>query len=306
MTNGAPGIDIGAVAKLACLLEVHAPKPGNVSPGVDFVDTTYDDFVASAAAIEPPLGSAGSRPLGATIQLAIEATQHCARTNTNLGIVLLLAPLAKAAASYLGRVDASVIEPDSLRASVSQVLAETTVDDARATYAAIRLAAPGGLGSTSDQDVAGEPTVSLTDAMRLAADRDGIANEYATNFRATFETAAPTLDSARNAGLDWNDAIVETFLTLLAASPDTHIVRRAGAEVARDVSRRAADSLRHGGVRTTAGRAAVAGLHGALHDEHNLANPGTTADITTAAIFVTLLAGDHSMTERGGLDAASR
>jgi triphosphoribosyl-dephospho-CoA synthase len=306
VSNRAPGIDIGAVAKLACLLEVHAPKPGNVSPGVDFGDATYDDFVASAAAIEHPLGSAGSRPLGATIQLAIEATQHHARTNTNLGIVLLLAPLAKAAALYLGRVDANVIEPDSLRASVSQVLAETTVDDARATYAAIRLAAPGGLGSAPDQDVAGEPTVSLTDAMRLAAGRDGIANEYATNFRATFETAAPTLGSARNAGLDWNDAIVETFLTLLAASPDTHIARRAGAEVARDVSRRAADSLRHGGVRTPAGRAAVAGLHGALRDEHNLANPGTTADITAAAIFVTLLAGDHSMTERGGVDAASR
>lgn len=299
-------IHIGAVARVACLLEVNAPKPGNVSAGVNFGDTTYEDFLASAAAIEIPLGSAAARPLGATIRLAVEATQHRTRTNTNLGIVLLLAPLAKAAASHLGSVDASVIRPDSLRASLSRVLAETTVGDARDAYAAIRLAAPGGLGTASDQDVADDPTVSLTDAMRLAADRDGIASEYATNFRATFEIATPTLGSARDAGLDWNDAIVETFLTLLAASPDSHIARRAGAELASDVSRRAGATLHQGGVRTPAGRAAIADLHDALRDDRNLANPGTTADITTAAIFVVLLAGGHSMTERGGVDAASR
>jgi triphosphoribosyl-dephospho-CoA synthase len=283
--------DLGAAAQLACLLEVSAPKPGNVSPGISFADTTYEDFLASAAAIGAPLGTAGSRPLGATIQLAVQATRRWTTANTNLGIVLLLAPLARAAALSIADADASAIEPTVLRASLTRVLAESTIDDARSAYAAIRLAAPGGLGTADSQDVANEPTVTLTEAMRIAADRDGIAKEYATGFRATFEVGAPTLAVARRDGLDWNDAIVETFLTLLATCPDTHIIRRAGRTLAEDVTRQARDALHGGSVRSAAGRAAVARLSATLRDERNLPNPGTTADITTAAIFVVLLGG---------------
>src|SRR5688500_15073254 len=92
-----PSCDIAAAVQLACLLEVSAPKPGNVSPGRHFADTRYEDFLASAVAIGAPLGGAGSRPLGATIRLAVAATARWTRSNTNLGIVLLLAPLARAA-----------------------------------------------------------------------------------------------------------------------------------------------------------------------------------------------------------------
>ena len=305
MTGGDNPADIGAAAQLACLLEVSAPKPGNVSPGVSFGDTTYEDFLASAAAIAYPLGTAGSRPVGATILLAVEATRRWTSANTNLGIVLLLAPLARAAAACVADARSATIRLDALRASLATVLAETTIDDARAAYSAIRLAAPGGLGSAPAQDVAAEPTVTLTAAMRLAADRDGIASEYATDFRATFDVAAPALAAARGAGLDWNDAIVETFLTILATSPDSHIVRRGGLALARDVTRRACDALEQGGVRTPDGRAAIARLDAALRDEHNLANPGTSADITAAAIFAVLLCdGWHAMT--GGVDAARR
>lgn len=172
---------------------------------------------------------------------------------------------------------------------VQRVLQATTVDDARDVYAAIRLAQPGGLGSADAQDVAGEPTVTLLDAMRLAAERDGVAREYATGFETTFGVGAPALHDARCAGLPWNDAIVETFLRLLAAAPDTHIVRRGGAESAQDVSRRARAVLDAGGVRSTHGRRALDQMDAALRDPRNTANPGTTADLTAAAIFVELL-----------------
>src|ERR1700730_14211032 len=86
-----------AAAQLACLLEASAPKPGNVSPGRHFADARYEDFLASAAAIGEPLGGAGTRPVGATVRLAVEATARWTRSNTNLGIVLLLAPIARAA-----------------------------------------------------------------------------------------------------------------------------------------------------------------------------------------------------------------
>ena len=300
-----PALDVGAVAQLACLLEATAPKPGSVSPGVSFADTTYEDFLASAAAIGHPLGTAASRPLGETIRLAVEATRRWTNANTNLGIVLLLAPLARAAALSSAVTRSAAIPADALRLTLATVLAEATVDDSRSAYAAIRLASPGGLGTVDAQDVADEPTVTLTAAMRLAADRDGIASEYATEFRATFNVGAVALRAARRAGLDWNDAIVETYLTLLAAYPDTHIARRAGPARAGELTRKAQAVLELGGVRSDAGRGAISKLDATLRDHRNLSNPGTTADITTASIFVVLLAGGWRSTH-GGVDATPR
>lgn len=287
--------DIAAAAQLACLLEVSAPKPGNVSPGRHFADTRYEDFLASAAAIGEPLAGAGTRPLGETIRLAVEATARWTRSNTNLGIVLLLAPLARSAApespdSRSGGAGDSRLQ--KLRTSVAHVLDATTVEDAREAYAAIRLAAPGGLARADAQDVAADPTMTLVEVMRLAAHRDGIAREYATAFEVTFEMSVPALTAARRDGLGWDDAIVETFLTLVAAFPDTHVMRRAGADAARAVSERAATALVAGGVRTDEGRRAVGGMDAALRDARNSANPGTAADLTAAAIFVTLLNGE--------------
>jgi triphosphoribosyl-dephospho-CoA synthase len=277
-------LDAAAAAQLACLLEVSAPKPGNVSPGRPFADIRYEDFLASAAAIGGPLAGAGARGVGATVRLAVEATAALTPSNTNLGIVLLLTPLVRAAVLGPEYTDAA-----GLRTSLRRVLDETTIDDAREVYAAIRRAAPGGLGRAESQDVSGEPDVTLVDAMRLAADRDSIAREYASAFAITFETAAPALDCARRDGLDWNDAIVETFLRVLAAVPDTHIARRGGAALALEVSREAEAVMAVGGVRSTEGRHAVDAFDLALRSEPgNLANPGTTADLTAAAIFVEL------------------
>jgi len=279
--------DVAAAAQLACLLEATAPKPGNVSPGRSFGDLTYEDLLISAAAIGGPLAGIGTRPLGTTIRLAIEATRRWTRSNTNLGMVLLLAPLARAA--LLAGKDA--VRYSELRDVLRHVLDQTTVDDAREVYAAIRLAAPGGLGHVHQQDVADEPTVTLLEAMRLGAGRDGIAHEYASGFATTFETAAPALRRARSDGLSWNDAIVETFLTTLAATPDSHVARRGGAVLAADVSRRACSALAAGGVRAEEGRRAIADMDRALRDPQHLANPGTTADLTAAAIFVVLVDG---------------
>ena len=274
--------DVAAAAQLACLLEVSAPKPGNVSPFASFRDATYEDFLASAAAIGPALLLAGERSLGATIRAGVEATARWAPSNTNLGLVLLLAPLAQAA-----------LRPGemSLRAQVAATLAATTVADARDAYVAIRSAAPGGLGRASEQDVASTPTATLREAMALARDRDAIAREYATDFETTFAIGAPALRRARSDGLAWRDAILEAYLTLLAASPDTHIARKLGTDTAVTVQRRARAVLDAGGIRTTAGRDAIAALDRELRDEANTLNPGATADLTGAAIYVVLLEG---------------
>jgi triphosphoribosyl-dephospho-CoA synthase len=310
--------DVVAAAQLACLLEASAPKPGNVSPGRHFTDTRYEDFLASAAAIGEPLAGGGTRPVGATVRLAIEATRRWTRANTNLGIVLLLTPLARAALgpdefripsreSPVPSPESRIPSPESrperdltasrLRAAVRRVLDTTTVEDARDVYAAIRLASPGGLGKADAQDVGGDPDVTLLAAMQLAAHRDGIAREYATAFEVTFETGAPALEQARRDGLSWDEAVVETFLHVLAESPDTHVVRRAGVAVAADVSARARRALAAGGVRSAAGRQAIDEMDRGLRDTRNIGNPGTTADLTTAAIFVVLLRGGWNVNQ---------
>ena len=284
---------IAGRAHFACVLEASAPKPGNVSPGQPFADVRYEDFLASAEAIARPFEGAGRRPLGETILLAVEATAARTRTNTNLGIVLLLAPLARAAVRLLD-VQAGVARDERLqhlRAEVGQVLAETTRDDARNVYRAIRLANPGGLGSAEEQDVMNEPTVTLLEAMRLAADRDGVAREYATTYETTFEKGVPTLLRARADGLALNDAIVETYLTMLAAAPDTHVVRRGGDDLGRRVSTLAAESLAAGGVRSEPGRQRIVAMDASLRDPRNVANPGTTADLTAATLCAALLVG---------------
>ena len=297
-----PATDVAVAAQLACLLEASVAKPGNVSPDRSFADLRYEDFLAGAAAIGAPLAAAGSRPLGLTIRAAIEETARWTGSNVNLGIVLLLAPLAKAAirldpvssgrsAKALG--ERSVVSGfnTSLRDEARRVLAATTVDDARDVYAAIRLAAPGGLGTVDDQDIADEPTQTLLDVMRLAAGRDGIAHEYATAYELTFMTGVPALERALADGLSWPDAIVEMFLTLLATTADTHIARRGGAAMAAEVSRHARATIAAGGVRSAEGRDAIEQMDRGLRDARHLGNPGTTADLTAAVIFVALLGG---------------
>ena len=286
--------DVAIAAQLACLLEASVAKPGNVAPGRPFADLRYEDFLAGAAAIGAPLAAAGSQPLGLTIRHAIEATARWTRSNTNLGIVLLLAPLARAAVRL--KPDTTVDSVASgfsrtLRDETRRVLHASTVDDARNVYAAIRRAAPGGLGAVDDQDVADVPTKTLLDVMRLAADRDSVAREYATAYELTFTTGVPALERARRDDLSWEDAIVETFLTILASTADTHIARRGGVAMAADVSRRARAVIAAGGVRTAAGRDAIERMDRELRDEHHIGNPGTTADLTAAAIFVALVGG---------------
>ena len=174
----------GRLAQLACVLEVMAPKPGNVHRLRDLDDLGFVDFLASALAIGEAMDRAATDGVGPAVERAIEATRRLVATNTNLGIVLLLAPLA------------AVPEGMGLREGVRSVLDATTIDDAQAVYRAIRLAQPGGMGSVPDQDVAQEPTLPLKAVMALAADRDLVARQYANGFHEVFADALSALEEA--------------------------------------------------------------------------------------------------------------
>jgi triphosphoribosyl-dephospho-CoA synthase len=263
------------------VLEVSAEKPGNITPSHDFHDTSYEDMLRSAIALGPELGRAGERGVGETVLAVVEASRRAAGANTNLGIALLLAPLAKAA-----------LGDGPLRERLAATLRALDVTDARAAYAAIRHAGAGGLEERVEHDVRSEPAIGLREAMAAAADRDSVALEYVTDFASTFGTGVPALVAALGDGLAVREAVVEVHLRLLAGIPDTLIARKRGAEVAGRVSAAAREALAAGGVRTPTGRRAVQRLDASLRVQaDNALNPGTTADLVTATLFVALVEG---------------
>jgi triphosphoribosyl-dephospho-CoA synthase len=275
-----PRTDLARTAQLACVLEVSAEKPGNITPSHDFHDTSYEDMLRSGLALGGELGRAGERLVGETVLAAVRASRDAAGANTNLGIALLLAPLARAA-----RKDGP------LRQRLGEVLRALTVDDARAAYAAIRLAGAGGLDEPVEHDVRDEPRVTLREAMAAAAERDTIASEYVSDYAVTFELGLPALADALGDGLHARDATVEVALLLLAEVPDTLIARKRGAEAAARVATGAHQVLSAGGVRSSGGAEALAEFDASLRQDGNALNPGTTADLVTAVLFVALLEG---------------
>jgi len=273
-------VEVAGAAQLACVLEASADKPGNITPRHDFSDTSYQDMLRSAIAIGPELGRAGERGVGETVLAAVRATRRVAGANTNLGIALLLAPLARAA-----------LRGGPLRRAVESELGALTLDDARAAYEAIRLAGAGGLDEPVEHDVRAAPTVGLREAMAAAAGRDSVAAEYASGYAVTFELGLPALRRALDDGLAPRAAAVEAFLALLGRVPDTLIARKRGGAAAERVSAGAASVLAAGGVRDDAGRAALAAFDASLRSDGNALNPGTTADLVTAVLFVAGLEG---------------
>ena len=264
----------GRCAQLACILEVTARKAGNVHPGCGFEDLTHLDFLTSARAIVPALD--GAQPLGTTILRAVEATRAVVSTNTNLGIILLLAPLA--AATRAGE----------LRSGLESVLASTTIADSAEVYRAIRLANPSGLGQADQQDVHDEPTLPLRDVMALAADRDLIARQYANGFAEIRDVGTPILADDWQANGDLERAIVRCQLELMAACPDTLITRKAGAAEAQLSSTRAREVLDKGWPTSAESRRAFAEFDAWLRAAGRRRNPGATADLVTACLFVAL------------------
>jgi triphosphoribosyl-dephospho-CoA synthase len=269
-------------------MEVTARKPGNVHRACDFGDSHYLDFLLSAAAIAGPLDRAREIGVGLAVRQAIEASRQLVATNTNLGIVLLLAPLAM------------VPDDQTLAAGIDGVLASTTVEDARHVYHAIRLARPAGLGRVADQDVSGEPTVTLFQAMQMAAERDLVARQYANGFHEVLHEALAALRSALAASRPLETAIISAYLTLLAKHPDTLIARKQGWDEARAASRRAVEVLSAGWPDETKGQVRCTEFDAWLRSGGHGRNPGATADLIAAALFAALRDGTIQLPRPAG------
>lgn len=265
--------DLAGVARAfvaACRAELHALKPGNVHVFRDGHGMTVATFERAAEVASVRL--VAGRTVGERIEGATKASLGAVGLNANLGIVLLCAPLAQAALEDGGA---------PLRDALARVLDRLTVADAEAAYRAIAAANPGGLGRTDQHDVAEPPRITLREAMAAAADRDRIALQYVTGFEDVFAAA-----EAYRARLPGREAVEDVYLGLLALFPDSHVARKFGSA--------AAESLR----REAAAFAATLDEHDSreraldafdLHLKARGLNPGTTADLTVAALFAAAL-----------------
>ncbi|MEK8029686.1 triphosphoribosyl-dephospho-CoA synthase [Ideonella sp. DXS29W] len=278
----------------ACALDVGVRKPGNVSLASPGHGMQAEMFLRSAQAASEGLFAPGAR-VGARIEAAQAASWAAAGCNTNLGILLLCAPLA-AAAEQAG-------PSDSLRATLQGVLQRLDLEDAAAAYRAIAAANPGGLGEAPEEDVHAAPRLSLRSAMVLAADRDLIARQYRDGYAGLFDVTLPVWQAAglgRRADFPALDdaapdarttlAVQRVYLACLSSWPDSHIVRKHGEAVAQTVMR-SAQAWR---VRAEAGEVLDADPAFADWDAQLKAqglNPGTSADLTVATLMLAGLIG---------------
>ena len=264
----------------ACLLELYALKPGNVGMHGDGHGMVVQQFIDSANAAGNALLVA-EQGVGRRILDAVEATHTKVGDNTNLGIILLAAPLVEAAL----HANAGC----TLRADMRAVLKNLTLDDARKCYSAIRLANPGGMGRVDGQDISNEPDISLLQAMRLAADRDRVAYQYAHDYTDIFDHNLTIYANFLN---QWNSpewAATAVFLSQLARVPDSLICRKYSVLKAREISDMiaplAAEVL--AAQDPNAFKPRLLSLDG--HLKSTGINPGTTADLTVATLFVAML-----------------
>ncbi|HCK40503.1 MAG TPA: triphosphoribosyl-dephospho-CoA synthetase [Planctomycetaceae bacterium] len=270
-------LSCGIVASLACLWEATAPKPGKVYPGADFEDVSYTDFLTSAVLVGPVLEQVCTLGVGQTVLQAVELTHDAVRSNTNLGILLLLAPLA------------AVPQEKRLPQGIGEVLQQLSPQDTEHVYQAIKRAQPAGLGRVESADVhaTNSSYPPLVEAMRLASERDLIARQYVNNFEQVFCIATQILECYQ-LGNPLGGAIVHAYLTQLASFHDSLISRKCGSRVAQQVSQRAAEVLETGRPGEAPYEAAIKELDFWLRSDGHRLNPGTSADLIAGGIFVLL------------------
>ena len=269
-----------ALYKQACICDVQAFKPGNVSVYSDGHDMTVDDFILSAEVSAEAISNR-NYSLGQKIYYAVKATREAVGCNTNLGIILLCAPLCEASQRQK--------ENQTLKKSLTYVLGNTSIDDAEWVFKAITLAAPGGLGESKNQDVKDNAGVSLVQAMEIASNKDRIAKQYTTNYKDIFDFAVLRYNNAFVKFDDQAWAASSVFTGLLRNFPDSHIERKYGDKYSGWVRKQIItvdDAL----LNTNEPKQLLPMLHEVdrMFKAKGI-NPGTTADLTVATVLVILM-----------------
>lgn len=292
---------IAKTAEIASLLEVSGhPKPGNVHRTRDFPDMVFEDFLISGVAIGDTMKKAAERgskygeneeslhkiELGKLMKEAVVETDKWIANNTNLGIVMLLTPIAAAAGMSS--------KTEEIQDNVDNIMRASTPQDAVNLYDAINIAQAGGMGEQEELDVGSEDAkkqlldknINMFDVLDLSSQWDMLAFELTRTMPVTFGIGYPTYRDVK-AIHGINMATVQTFLTILSIYPDTLIARKYGVETAQEVSAEASSIIAEGGILTDKGKELIDDYDKNLIKKEF--NPGTTADLTASSVMVALL-----------------
>jgi len=272
---------VAQCAVLAMLYELSSsPKPGNVDRCHDFSDIGFHHFLTSAVSAYSVFRKAalGNASAGSLILEGVEAWQTWnLSSNTHFGSLVLLIPIAIAAG-----------KPGELQAELRDVLEKTTVIDAIDFYRAFEKAKArvAEVDNFSLNDKNWQKAVlgsgkTLQELMRLSSKHDIVAREWSTNYERSFLLADRLAEQTKIWGL--NDGVVRTFLEALAEVPDSLICAKFGEELAIQVSGLAGEAL----LDDTLGKAHQLDRDLLAQD----INPGSTADLIAASLFISLLRG---------------
>ena len=259
----------------ACQVELLALKPGNVHRYAGGHGMTVDHFLASAYATAPKLTDS-MLSLGERVLHSVIATRDAVSMNTNLGVILLCAPLA---------VAAEKASAGTLQQTVDDVIRESDVQETELIFRAIRMAAPSGLSTAEVNDVRERARQGIYAIMKSAESKDMIARQYATGFADVFEVGLNEVDEGVAQNLNQRDLAVRVYLGFLSRIPDTHIARQFGRTVAEDI-RSEANSLYAEFCKLNSTQL----MYDRLMDydanwKSREVNPGTSADLTVATLF---------------------
>jgi len=312
MSNQEKAQHISKCLQLAILLEVSAEKPGNVSLTSGFEGTICQHFLASAVAAGPSFQEAANRGasvvenklgiskvgLGQLIKTCtIDVNAWQRGGNTILGTVMLFMPIAVGAGMTPTNKN-YVFDFSVLRKKIDLAVKSTTALDSVRLYEAVDIANPSGLNDAPDLDVTDprskerliKENVTLLEVFKIASAYDDICAEWVKNYPVTFDLAYPYLmEQLKSKPL--NMAVVHTFLKILSQRPDTFIARKVGKEKAQEVSLDAKAVLELGGLETEKGQKSLKEFDLKLRISQNKCNPGTTADLTAAALALCTLSG---------------
>ena len=259
------------------ICDIDALKPGNVGRHGAGHGMDCTDFVRSAEIVTPILCDP-RLDVGRRILCSIEATQLAVRCNTNLGMILLAAPIIRAYQEHGLRRD--------FRRAVNSIIKSLGQQDAQDIFAAIRLANPGGLGKADRYDINSSPEIDVYSAMLAAQEWDLIALQYANGYREVVDFGVKCLQNQHDR---WNNvewAVVACYLMYMASFPDSHIRRKHGVKIAEQVRERVGPVLERfmGYDDPEDAREGLMVLDRELKASE--LNPGACADLTMASLLL--------------------
>lgn len=309
---------IVGLGQLSLLLEASSPKPGNVNRTACFSDMDYRNFLVSASLLSRGLYESATKGvalakgniepsevgLGELMHICVkDSLTGLNQTNTILGSILLYVPLTVAIAASLAEVPRFSVK--RIRQYSQTIIDNTSVADATNLYRAFELTRPGGRMIKEDSEWSDlhrrydfdnpkaienlvEDNVSLADLFKMSSQVDEISNEWSNGFQRILGEVLPYLSKVSTQLEDLEEGIVRSFVWLLAQRPDGLIVKKAGRERAKEIQLLAQTTMKNWS-EEEGPENLIGSLDKILREECNLLNPGTTADIVSAATFCRLV-----------------